>query len=217
MPSKQMPRDLVRRMLMTSVMALFVGAPPVAGGEAEPKASAAAVASLEKFLREGGSLASLGEQSFADVPLTRRDAGQAEPLLWNARAKQIREERQEEMKARRLRDGELEMPFSYEVFGEKPEGGRRLFLSLHGGGGTTKQVNDRQWENQKRLYRPEEGVYLAPRAPTDTWNLWHQGHIDPLFQRLIENLIVFEEVDPNRVYLMGYSAGGDGVYQLAPP
>jgi hypothetical protein len=27
---------------------------------------------------------------------------------------------------------------------------------------------------------------------------------------------VFEEVDPNRVYLMGYSAGGDGVYQLAP-
>ena len=27
---------------------------------------------------------------------------------------------------------------------------------------------------------------------------------------------MFEQVDPNRVYLMGYSAGGDGVYQLAP-
>jgi pimeloyl-ACP methyl ester carboxylesterase len=27
---------------------------------------------------------------------------------------------------------------------------------------------------------------------------------------------VFEGVDPNRVYLMGYSAGGDGVYQVAP-
>ena len=24
------------------------------------------------------------------------------------------------------------------------------------------------------------------------------------------------DVDPNRVYIMGYSAGGDGVYQLAP-
>ena len=34
--------------------------------------------------------------------------------------------------------------------------------------------------------------------------------------RLIENLVVFEGVDPNRVYLLGYSAGGDGVYQLAP-
>jgi hypothetical protein len=27
---------------------------------------------------------------------------------------------------------------------------------------------------------------------------------------------VFENVDPDRVYLMGYSAGGDGVYQVAP-
>ncbi|MDI9404318.1 MAG: dienelactone hydrolase family protein, partial [Limnohabitans sp.] len=33
---------------------------------------------------------------------------------------------------------------------------------------------------------------------------------------LIRDMIVFEDVDPNRVYLMGYSAGGDGVYQLAP-
>jgi hypothetical protein len=37
-----------------------------------------------------------------------------------------------------------------------------------------------------------------------------------MFDRLIENMIVFEDVDPNRVYVMGYSAGGDGVYQLAP-
>ncbi len=55
-----------------------------------------------------------------------------------------------------------------------------------------------------------------PRAPTDNWNLWHEGHIDPLFDRLIEDMIVFEEVNPNRVYITGYSAGGDGVYQLAP-
>jgi dienelactone hydrolase len=87
---------------------------------------------------------------------------------------------------------------------------------MHGGGGAPKAVNDSQWENQKRLYTLEEGVYVVPRAPTDTWNLWHQDHIDTLFDRLIENLIVFEEVDPDRVYLMGYSAGGDGVYQLAP-
>ena len=37
-----------------------------------------------------------------------------------------------------------------------------------------------------------------------------------MFDRLIENFVAFEDVDPNRVYLMGYSAGGDGVYQLAP-
>jgi poly(3-hydroxybutyrate) depolymerase len=78
---------------------------------------------------------------------------------------------------------------------------------MHGGGGAPARVNDRQWENQKRLYRVPKGVYLAPRAPTNTWNLWHQAHIDAMFDRLIENLIVFEGVDPNRVYLMGYSAG----------
>ena len=37
-----------------------------------------------------------------------------------------------------------------------------------------------------------------------------------MFARIIENLVVFEGVNPNRVYLMGYSAGGDGVFQLAP-
>jgi hypothetical protein len=120
------------------------------------------------------------------------------------------------MKERRLKDGDLEMPFHYETFGDKPASGRRLFISMHGGGGAPARVNDRQWENQKRLYRPEEGVYVAPRAPTNNWNLWHEPHIDRLFDRLIENFIVFEDVDPNRVYILGYSAGGDGVYQLAP-
>jgi hypothetical protein len=36
-----------------------------------------------------------------------------------------------------------------------------------------------------------------------------QKHVDRFFGRLIENLIVFEDVNPNRVYLTGYSAGGD--------
>jgi predicted peptidase len=77
-------------------------------------------------------------------------------------------------------------------------------------------VNDRQYENQKRLYTLSEGIYLAPRAPTNTWNLWHEPHIDRLFTRLIEDLIVLEEVNPDRVYVLGYSAGGDGVYQIGP-
>ena len=89
-------------------------------------------------------------------------------------------------------------------------------MSLHGGGGAPARVNDQQWENQKRLYELKEGIYVSPRAPTNSWNLWHQRHIDPLFVRLIENMVAFEGVNWNRVYIMGYSAGGDGVYQLAP-
>ena len=58
--------------------------------------------------------------------------------------------------------------------------------------------------------------YLVPRAPTNTWNLWHQSHIDHFFDRLIQGAVHLMGANPNRVYFMGYSAGGDGVYQLAP-
>ena len=153
----------------------------------------------------------------ADPPLSRQDAEAASKRLWDECANRLRQERAAEMTARVLRDGQLQMPFHYQVFGERPKDrGRSLIISMHGGGGAPKRVNDSQWENQKRLYKPAEGVYVAPRAPTDNWNLWHEAHIDRLFDRLIQNMVVLEDVDPNRVYLMGYSAGGDGVYQLAP-
>jgi len=35
------------------------------------------------------------------------------------------------------------------------------------------------------------------------------------YDRLIENMILFEGVNSDKVYLLGYSAGGDGVYQIA--
>ena len=165
---------------------------------------------------KAATLDGLADQDFAKTPLTKADAKAARELLWKAHEAIIRKERAEEIKEKRLRDGKLEMPFDVKTFGDKPKGGRSLWLSLHGGGGAPKAVNDSQWQNQKKLYQLAEGIYLSPRAPTNTWNLWHEAHIDRLFARLIEDLIVLEDVNPNRVYVLGYSAGGDGVYQLGP-
>jgi len=109
-----------------------------------------------------------------------------------------------------------ELKFKYRKFGEKPSQGWSLYISMHGGGNTAPEVNDQQWRNQINLYRPKEGIYLAPRAPTNTWNLWHEPHIDSMFTQLIEIADAFEDINTNRVYLTGYSAGGDGTYQLAP-
>lgn len=170
---------------------------------------------LKKYLAESPR-PELDKQPFATIPLSRSGAEQVRQLLWEDHVATIRETRAEEMRNKVIELNGKRMRFDYRVFGEKPEGGRSLFISLHGGGNAAPRVNDQQWENQKILYQPEEGVYVAPRAPTDTWNLWHEGHIDDMFDRLIENMIVFEDVNPDRVYVMGYSAGGDGVYQLAP-
>jgi hypothetical protein len=41
-------------------------------------------------------------------------------------------------------------------------------------------------------------------------------HMNRFFDRLIEDMIAFEDVNPNRVFVMGYGSGGDGVYQIAP-
>jgi hypothetical protein len=159
---------------------------------------------------------SLESQPFAQTPLTASEAETARQLFWEDHAAFVTQTREAETSERAITlDGQT-LIYDYTVFGDAPDSGRSLFISLHGGGEAEPSVNDQQWENQKTLYQPAEGIYLAPRAPTNTWNLWHEPHIDPLFDRLITNLIVFEGVDPNRVYVMGYSAGGDGVYQLGP-
>ena len=153
---------------------------------------------------------------WAKGDLSKADAQKAVDLIWADQRARLAKERLAEMEAKTIQLGDKKLRFLEKVFGDEPEGGRSLWISMHGGGGAPARVNDGQWENQIKLYQPKEGIYVAPRAPTDTWNLWHQSHIDGLFDRLIENYVTTRGVNPNRVYLMGYSAGGDGVYQLAP-
>jgi len=185
------------------------------GGLIDATASRDAVSRLAAACDDRAALANL-PADILDVPLTKEDAARAAELLWVQCRQRLQLERRDEFDAKRLQRGELVMPFEYRVFGDAPPDGRSLFISMHGGGETRTEVNDQQWRNQIRLYQPKEGVYVAPRAPTDRWNLWHEAHIDDFFATLIEDFVLFENVDPNRVYLMGYSAGGDGVYQLAP-
>ncbi len=147
--------------------------------------------------------------------LSQAEAQTAIDLLWADCRKRIAAERAAEIKSQSIQIGDKTLRYLEKAFGRAPKGERSLWISMHGGGGAPPEVNDSQWKNQIQLYQPAEGFYIAPRAPTDTWNLWHQPHIDGLFDRLIENYTAARGVNPNRVYLMGYSAGGDGVYQLA--
>ena len=121
-----------------------------------------------------------------------------------------------EIKKQSIEIDGFEMKYHLNTYGDMPINGWSLFISLHGGGGVSPEINERQWNRHKKLYSLEEGILLTPRSPTDTWNMWHQDHIDRIFNRLIQNMIAKYNVNPNKIFLLGYSAGGDGVYQLAP-
>lgn len=115
------------------------------------------------------------------------------------------------------------MKYFMDTYGAEPEGGHSLWISLHGGGtDDTGKVNEGQWWNQQYMYRsanpaqPAEGIYVSPRAYKDTYDLWYFRGNDGLFRQIIQTMVVLYGVNPDKVYLMGYSAGGDGVWRMAP-
>ena len=169
------------------------------------------IQSLKSFLKES-------PEKIADLndAVSAPEGELAAGLIYNYLSDKLKKEYQGEWQNETLLLDDYQLKFKYKKFGEKPPEGWSLYISMHGGGNAPQELNDQQWENQKRLYEPTEGIYMAPRAPTNTWNLWHQDHIDEFFARFIQLADAFEDINTNRVYLTGYSAGGDGTYQLAP-
>lgn len=190
-------------------------------------ASAQALADLDAYLAmPRGSRVEIADQPFANVALTRQDAEVARQKLWDDFAQGVRETRADEVgatesqdKTIRVEGNDKQLRYYMARRGSAPETGWALFISMHGGGNAPASTNDSQWRNQIQLvdgYDPKDALWVAPRAPIDDWNMWFIQDIDALIERLITDLIVFENVDPNKVYINGYSAGGDGVYQLGP-
>ena len=171
---------------------------------------------IPAFCAVAASVLSEPAVSGAEEGLTKEAAAAKVEAVWKVRRAVLEKERAAELEGKAITIGDKTLKFEAREFGKAPEGGRSLWISMHGGGGAPPAVNDQQWRNQIGLYEPAEGWYVAPRAPTDTWNLWHEGHISGLFDRLIDDFVVLKGVNPEKVYLMGYSAGGDGVWQLAP-
>lgn len=169
---------------------------------------------LEEWAKRGNG--ELSKQKFSKKKLDRKEAQRAAEIIDSLWMQETARQLKDQWSKLTISNDTLALPCACRTFGPFPKDGRSLFISLHGGGECPKEVNDEQWMNQIYLYQLNEGVYVAPRAPWNTWNLWHRKGLDQLFENLIKACVVFEGVNPNKVYLMGYSAGGDGVWRMAP-
>jgi hypothetical protein len=111
-------------------------------------------------------------------------------------------------------------PYSVKTVGKRPANGWGLFIAMHGGGGTTQEFNDSQWRRMQTYYRdhPEVGgyIYIALRAPNNTWNGFYTAYTYPLIQNLLKQFMLFADVDPNKKFIMGYSHGGYGAFAIGP-
>lgn len=155
-------------------------------------------------------------QTIDGKPLTRHEAEQVADTLKRHFIEAMRLRTDSMVTAKNIREAGHDMKLHWQIFGKEPADGRSLYISLHGGGGTPTYINTQQWHNQWYLYQPKEGVYLCPHSPVDAWDMWCQPFLDLFYHDIILMAVSHFNVNPNKVYILGYSAGGDGVWRMAP-
>lgn len=127
-------------------------------------------------------------------------------------------DRIKEVKDKAITYGDVTMKYTMSVMGVEPLEGYPVYIALHGGGGSdTPDLNNSQWSAMQNYYRGsvKDGIYIAPRGVRDTWDTHFNPESYECYKRLLENLAIFYNINPDRIYLVGYSAGGDGVYQIS--
>jgi predicted esterase len=153
--------------------------------------------------------------------LLRDNEAAVRRAVWTAyREAPIHAGLQQDYEAKQARFEKHLSPYTVKAVGRKPAQGWPLFIAMHGGGNAPKRLNDSQWAVMQRYYRDQSSVpgylYVALRAPNDTWNGFYDDYVYPLVANLIRQFVLFAEVDPNKVFIMGYSHGGYGAFAIGP-
>lgn len=145
----------------------------------------------------------------------------ARAIAWQAyKEAPIHSDAEADFERRQVRFEKHLSPYTLKTVGNRPANGWPLVIAMHGGGGTTQEVNDSQWRHMQIYYKdhPELGgyLYLALRAPNNTWNGFYDDYVYPLVANLIKQFLLFGDVNPDKVFLIGYSHGGYGAYAIGP-
>lgn len=133
----------------------------------------------------------------------------------SSRAKEIRKNKTTQIKIKGTT-----MKVMTKVVGPMPDDGYPLFLVYHGGGyDPSGQTNESQWSGMADRYAAIPGIYCSIRSVSDnesSGQIFSTSISWQFYDRIIEDCIVYMNANPNQVYIVGYSAGGNGVYQIAP-
>jgi transglutaminase-like putative cysteine protease/predicted esterase len=191
----------------------------------KPAATAEQLQQAEKAARAyfAADAAERGRWKF-DVALDHllaNDAAAVRRAVWKAyQAAPIHAEAKKDFEQNQVRHQKYLSAYVVRKVGKRPLQGWPLFIAMHGGGRTPKSVNDSQWKVMQRYYRDQPSVtgyqYLALRAPNDTWNGFYDDYVPPLIINLIRQFLLFGDIDPDKVFLMGYSHGGYGAFFIGP-
>ena len=153
--------------------------------------------------------------------LLRENETAVRVIAWDAyRAAPVHSELKADFDAHQVRFEKHVSPFTVKTVGTRPTNGWALFIAMHGGGGAPQELNDSQWKHMQIYYKdhPEAGgyLYVALRAPNNTWNGFYDTYVYPLIANLTRQFRLFGDIDPNKVFIMGYSHGGYGAYAIGP-
>lgn len=110
------------------------------------------------------------------------------------------------------------MKFHYIIKGPKPTDGYPLIFGFHGGGNCPANVNDSQYNNHKELYNkqlPNSCIWFTPRSIENASDMWWKDYLEDFLLEIVRSFVFNELVNINKVFITGYSAGGDGVYHMA--
>jgi hypothetical protein len=97
--------------------------------------------------------------------------------------------------------------------------GYRLIFGLHGGGGCPPEINNDQFRNHLNLYDkllPAGSIWFIFRSAENVYDMWWRPYMEDFILKVIRAFVFKDIVNPNKVFLTGFSAGGDGIYHMAP-
>ena len=219
-------RSLVSRLGSRALrLSLIASAAVAASSFGAEHLQASEETNLKKALTEFFTASTKQQQtwSFSDEleKFLRQDESVVRAVAWKAfREAPIHDALKQDYDAKQVRFEKHLSRYTVKTVGTRPTNGWALFIAMHGGGGAPREVNDSQWQVMQRYYKdhPEAGgyLYIALRAPNDTWNGFYDVYVYPLMANLIREFVFFGDVDSNKVFLMGYSHGGYGAFAIGP-